>query len=229
MTVSHVERLDLRFEPKPWPFADQRRAEIDTHFADAQRVNPKLWNGRVLMMHHYEISNGVLRGSFFETDYASLHAWLRWGRPPAGAYDCFGSAAVRSSDGAFLLAQMAAHTANAGRVYFPCGTPDLSDTRNGMVDFDHSIRRELLEETGLDASEFDAEPGWLIVEEPTRVVPYKVLRATELGTTLRQRVEKHMTQQAVSELAAISLARGPADLVPAMPDYVTAFLRHVWS
>jgi 8-oxo-dGTP pyrophosphatase MutT (NUDIX family) len=170
-----------------------------------------------------------LRGSFFETDYANFHAWLRWGRPSANAYDCFGAAAVMSSDGAFLLAQMATHTANAGRIYFPCGTPDPSDIRNGTVDFDYSTSRELLEETGLDATEFDAEPGWTIVEKSARVVAYKVLRANAAGALLRQRVEKHLAKEAAGELAAIHLVRSSADLVPAMPEYVRVFLRHVWS
>jgi hypothetical protein len=180
-------------------------------------------------MHRYAIASDTLRGSFLETDYASFHAWLVWGRPPADAYDCFGSAAVQGSDGAFLLGQMAAHTANAGRVYFPCGTPDPSDIRDGVVDFDHSTSRELLEETGLDVAEFKTDPGWIIVEEDARVVAYKILRAPEPGASLQQRVEKHMAKEVVSELAAVTLVRGPADLVPAMPGYVTAFLRNVWS
>lgn len=229
MTVRPVDRLDLRFEPKPWRFAEQRRTEIDAHFLAAQRANPKLWNGRVLLMEKYEIADGALHGSFFETDYASFHAWLRWGRPPAGAYDCFGAAAVQASDGAFLLARMAAHTANAGHVYFPCGTPDPSDLRDGAVDFDHSIRRELLEETGLDAALLVPDPGWIIVEESARVVAYKILRAREPGDLLRQQVEKHMAGESVSELAAIKLVRGPADIAAEMPDYVRTFLHHVWS
>jgi 8-oxo-dGTP pyrophosphatase MutT (NUDIX family) len=229
MTVSRVERLDLTFEPRVWPFAEQRRAEIDAHFAAAQCANPKLWNGRVLLMHRYEIANGVLHGSFFETDYASFHAWLHWDRPPAHAYDCFGSAAVLSSDGAFLLAQMAAHTANAGRIYFPCGTPDPSDIRSDTVDFGHSTSRELQEETGLDVVEFKAEPGWIIIEEQARVVAYKIFHAQDTGQKLRQRVEAHMAKEPGSELAAIHLVRDAAGLVPAMPNYVTTFLRHVWS
>jgi 8-oxo-dGTP pyrophosphatase MutT (NUDIX family) len=229
MTVSRVERLDLRFEPKPWRFAKQHRDEIDAHFAAAQRAKPQLWNGRVLVMHDYKIAGGILRGAFLETDYASFRFWIAGGRPPADAIDCFGSAAVLASDGCFLMAEMAAHTANAGRVYFPCGTPDLSDIRDGAVDFDHSISRELREETGLDVADFDLEPGWIIVEGPARVAPFRILRANVPGATLRQQVEKHMAKEAISELAAISLVGGPADLVPAMPDYVTAFLRHVWS
>jgi 8-oxo-dGTP pyrophosphatase MutT (NUDIX family) len=229
MTVSRVDRLDLKFEPGSWSFAEQRRAEIDAHFSAAQRANPKLWNGRVLLMRQYQVAGGVLHGSFFETDYASFHTWLRWDRPPADAFDCFGSAAVQASDGAFLLGEMAAHTANAGQVYFPCGTPDPSDTRDGIVDFDHSVRRELQEETGLGVGAFTPEPGWIIVEERARVVAYRLFRAGEPSVSLRQRVEKHMAKEAVSELAAISLVRSPADLVPAMPDYVKGFLMHFWS
>jgi hypothetical protein len=228
MKVSRVERLDLRFEPGPWVFAGQRRAEIEAHFAAAQREKPRLWNGRVLLMRDYEIANDTLRGAFFETDFASFHAWLRWGCPSAEAYDCFGSAAVRASDGTFLLAQMAAHTANAGRIYFPCGTPDPSDVRNGTVDFAYSVGRELLEETGLDMADFETEPGWTIVEDAARVVAYKLAHARESGDLLRERVERHLAKETDGELAAVRLVRGSADLVPAMPDYVKGFLADAW-
>lgn len=229
MTVSRVGRLDLRFDPGPWRFADQRRADIDAHFAAAQRAKPGLWNGRVLLMRDYQIGADVLTGSLFEVDYAAFHAWIAWGRPPAGAIDCFGCAAVRASDGAFLLARMASHTANAGRVYFPCGTPDPSDVQGGKVDFDHSVRRELREETGLDLAGFEPEAGWVIVEETARLVACKAANAADTGEVLRRKVERHLAKEADSELATICLVAGPADLVPAMPDYVTAFLRYVWS
>jgi 8-oxo-dGTP pyrophosphatase MutT (NUDIX family) len=228
MTVSRVGRLDLRYEPAPWGFAEQRRAEIDAHFAEAQRANPKLWNGCVLLLRDYAIEKGIFRGTFFETDYASFHAWLRWDRPEANAYDCFGAAAVQASDGAFLMAEMAAHTANAGRVYFPCGTPDLSDVRDNKVDFDRSTSRELFEETGLDATEFDAAQEWTIVEEVARVVAFKTLQARDTGAALRRRVEDHIAGEPHGELAAVRLVRSRADLTPAMPDYIAAFLAHIW-
>lgn len=228
MSVSRVERLDLRFEPKRWAFADERRAEIDEFFAARQRANPRLWNGRVLLMHDYKIDAGILHGVFMETDYASFHSWLAWGRPEADVWDCFGAAAVLSSDGAFLLGQMADHTANAGRIYFPCGTPDPSDVTGRTVDFEHSVGRELLEETGLDSKRFAAEPGWAIIEERARVVAYKVLRAREPARALREQVETHMAADAGGELAAVCFARSSADINAAMPAYVTAFLTHYW-
>jgi 8-oxo-dGTP pyrophosphatase MutT (NUDIX family) len=228
MTVTTVERLDLRLEPQRWAFAAERRAEIDAFFAARQRANPRLWNGRVLLMHRFRIEAGVLHGTFFETDYASFHSWLAWGRPAADAWDCFGSAAVLSSDGAFLLGRMAAHTANAGRVYFPCGTPDPSDTADGAVDFDHSIARELLEETGLEAAEFSADASWTIVQQHARVVAYKLLRAHETGDELRRRVEVHLARHPDGELTEVRLARSLADVDSAVPDYVVEFLRDRW-
>ena len=71
-SVFHVDRLDLSFVPKPWAWAEKRRAEIDALFADMRRKKPALWNGRVLLMHRQVIEHGVLRGEFIETDYASF-------------------------------------------------------------------------------------------------------------------------------------------------------------
>ena len=228
MTVTTVERLDLRFDPKRWAFADERRAEIDAAFAEKQRANPRLWNGRVLLMHCFSIDRGVLHGAFLETDYASLNSWLAWGTPDADVWDCFGVAAVLSSDGAFLLGQMAPHTANAGQIYFPCGTPDPSDVVDGTVDFDRSIARELFEETGLRLDEFEAEPGWTILHERTRVVAYKVLHADHSGEALRDRVETHIQGDPHSELAAAHLVRNTENLLPTLPNHTAAFVRHHW-
>jgi len=228
MTVITVDRLDLRLEPKPWVFAEERRADIDALFARKQRANPRLWNGRVLLMHRFAVRDRVLEGAFLETDYASLSSWLAWGMPEARIWDCFGAAAVMGSDGAFLLGEMAPHTANAGRIYFPCGTPDLSDVADGRVDFAHSIGRELLEETGLPLDEFDSEPGWIILQERARIVAYKVLRAPDPGERLKHRVEAHIQSDPHGELASVHLVRSIKDITPAIPDYAASFLRYRW-
>ena len=149
-SVLHIDRLELSFAPKPWTFAHERRAEIDAYFNALRREKPDVWNGRVLLMHDRVVENGVLRGQYLETDYASFSAWCHWNRPPAGVGDCFSAAAILSADGAFLLGVMGPHTFNGGRIYFPCGTPDPGIIVDGKVDLDLSLRRELKEETGLD-------------------------------------------------------------------------------
>ncbi len=229
MSVIHsIERLDLCFAPKPWVFANERRADIDGWFAAQQRENPALWNGRVLLLDEYAITNGVFRGSYLETDFASFAAWRHWGAPAAAVYDCFGAAAVVAADGAFLLGVMGPHTANAGRIYFPCGTPDPGDIVENRVDLDFSVRRELKEETGLDIAEFTAEPGWTTVIDASLIAHIKVLHSRESADALRARVLAHLASERQPELADIRILRSPADFDAAMPRFVTGFLNQRW-
>jgi hypothetical protein len=57
----------------------------------------------------------------------------------------------------------------------------------------------------------------------------KVLHALETATVLRARILAHLAQEAQPELADIRIVRGPADLDPVVPPYVTAFLTAAWS
>jgi 8-oxo-dGTP pyrophosphatase MutT (NUDIX family) len=222
--IFSVERLDLTFAPKPWGFALERRAEIEAFFAALRREKPEIWNGRVLLLHSHAVRDGVFSGEYLETDFAGFSAWTAWGRPPAGVYDCFGAAALKACDGAFLLGVMAPHTFTAGQVYFPCGTPDPSDIIGGKVDLDFSVRRELEEETGLDAAELELAPGWTTVIEGGEIAQIKLMRSADTAEVLRARILKHIAREARAELADIHIVRGRQDFDDAMPGFVTAFL-----
>lgn len=181
------------------------------------------------MLRQHRIEQGALIGAHFEVDFASFVAWRDWGRPSAGAVDCFAAAVLMASDGGCLLGVMAAHTVNAGRIYFPCGTPDPSDVHNGCVDLAFSVARELEEETGLKISEFRAEAGWTLVIEPTQVAALKVLHAAENAEVLRARILGNLSRQRQPELSDIRIVRGLADLNDAMPSFVGSFLVQRWS
>jgi len=223
--VYRVERLDMKFAPKPWAYAIERRVEIDAYFAELQREKPEIWNGRVLLLHSRVLAEGAMRGEYFETDYASFAFWCHLGKPSAGkVHDCFASAAIVSADGAFLLGTMAPHTFNAGQIYFPGGTPDPSDIIDGKVDLEFSARRELNEETGLDPAEFVTEPGWTAVIDGGLIVMIKVFRSDHAAEELRARILSQLAQQKQPEFSSIGVVRGPADFGPAMRPFVTAFL-----
>jgi pyridoxine kinase len=223
-SVFHIDRLELSLVPKPWAFANAHRAEIDAWFAVMRRQKPALWNGRVLMLHRHVIEHGVMRGEFLETDYASFAAWKHRGRPHADVHDCFSAAAVETSDGAFLLGVMGAHTLNAGRIYFPCGTPDPTDIIGDKVDFEYSVRRELLEETGLAVDMFTPEPGWTMVVDGSLIAQIKVLRARESAKVLHARILAFLAREKAPELSDIRIVYGAGDFDPAMSRFVTAFL-----
>lgn len=223
-----IERLDLKCAPRPWPFAQSRRAEIDANFARRQAERPSLWNGQVLMLYEHAVEGAVFRGSFLQTDYASFMSWIDWGLPDAGVYDCFSQGALRSADGAFLLGVMGQHTANAGKIYFPAGTPDPSDLKGSTVDLTSSVWREVEEETGLTAADLDAEPGWHTVFAGSQIAHLKIMQAREDAMTLRARILAFMARQDPPELSDIRIVRSLADLDPAMLPFVTGFLRDQW-
>jgi len=224
-----IQRLEFAFAPLPWPFEEQRRAEIDAHFAAARREKPAMFNGQVLLLRDWTVDAGVLRGTFFATDFASLLAWQDFGHPEAQAINCFAMGALRGADGALLLGVMGSHTANAGQIYFPAGTPDLSDIVGDRVDLDASVWREVAEETGLTPRDLAADPGWIAVRDGSRLALIKTLRARLDAAALRALICEHLVADEHPELADIRIVRGEDDLDPAMPVFIAAYLRHVWD
>jgi 8-oxo-dGTP pyrophosphatase MutT (NUDIX family) len=132
--------------------------------------------------------------------------------------------ALLCADGAFVLGEMGQHTSNAGRIYFPSGTPDLDDIRDGTVDISGSVTRELEEETGLSPGEYESEPHWHCVYTGPAVAMIRMLRVDMPADAVRDRIVANLAAQHQPELSAIHLVRGVHDLTSAMPRFVAAFL-----
>jgi 8-oxo-dGTP pyrophosphatase MutT (NUDIX family) len=222
--IHRVTALDLKVEQRAWPFEHERRAEIDAHFAEIRRDKPRIWNGRVLLGRNASFSGGRLTSSYFETDFASFLAWRDWGFPDREVFNGFGMGALRSTDGAFVLGEMAPHTSTAGRIYFPSGTPDLNDVAGGVLDIAGSVARELEEETGLTPADYVAGPYWDCVVVGRAVAIIGILDVDMPGGALKARIEANLARQAHPELSAIHLVRGADDFRASMPRFITAFL-----
>ncbi len=91
--------------------------------------NPHLFNGRVFLNFERRVEalgqRRLLRGTASAVDFKAFLAWRDFGFPDRGVRNCFAMAALLSADGAFMLGRMSERTANAGKIYFPAGTPDL--------------------------------------------------------------------------------------------------------
>ncbi len=209
-----------------WPFASERRAEIDAHFAARLAKTPELWNGRVLLLRDYAFAGRELTGTFFETDFAAFTLWRDLGCPEVDAFNCFAMGALRGSDGAYLLGVMAQHTATPGRIYFPAGTPDLEDVEGSTVDLGANVLREMAEETSLTPADLTVEAGWTAVVIGTRIALMKLMQAREPADTLRTRILTFLGGEKQPELADIYIVRGRADFKPEMPPFVTVFMDH---
>lgn len=226
-----VDRLDCALEAHDWDFDSRRRDEIDAHWAKLVAAKPLLYDGRMFLARRIEAEIDAARRrvfsvSFFAMRFSRFLAWRDFGFPDRTVYNCFSMAAVRSADGAFLLGEMAAHTANAGAKYFPSGTPDPSDvTPTGAVDLDGSLERELMEETGISIKEMRPRDGWTIVLAGQRAACVKVLASAEPASALEARVQRFLAAETLPELAKPHMIARRAQLSdPHIPDFIRVFL-----
>jgi 8-oxo-dGTP pyrophosphatase MutT (NUDIX family) len=222
--IHRVTTLDLAFRPSAWAFAEQRRAEIDAHFAQKKGEKPDLFNGRVLLGRKPLFAGTRFSAEYFETDFASFLAWRDFGYPDQEVFNGFGMGALRGSDGAYVLGEMSAGTANGGRIYFPAGTPDLNDLRGDTVDLPGSVAREVAEETGLEPSDYVAAPDWHCVVTPHSIALMRVLDVAMPAEALRLKIEANLARQDFPELSAMHVVRSIDEFSDKMPVFVTAFI-----
>jgi len=177
-------------------------------------------------------SDGVamLRGAFFATDYADYLAWEEFGFPGEPVDNCFSMAALRGADGAFLIGEMASHTFSAGQIYFPAGAPDPTDVFDGTVDLEASARRELFEETGVQAGETTMAPGWTLVFTPQRIACMKMMTLAVPAARAKARIDAFLARDPHAEFSRMHIVRSPRDIdEQRVPVFVAAYLRDAFA
>lgn len=229
--ITRVARLTARLAPFRWEWAEANAARIAAHWEARRARQPDLFDGRVLMVATLSVAAGEGAATFFETNYARLLAHIDLGFPDPAVANGFAMGALRVGDGAYLLGEMAPHTANAGRLYFPAGTPDLSDLRpGGEVDLAGSIRREIAEETGFGSDELDAASGWTIVRHGGRLAFMQEVRLGLDAEEAVRRARAHIAAQPKSELSDVRILRAPDEIdEDRMPSFLPVFLRDAFG
>ncbi len=224
-----VDALDFRLKLGTWDFARDRADEIAAHWARRKAEQPRLFNGRVLMLGRHELRGGVLSGDFFETDFMNFLAWREFGFPSSNALNGFAMAALRGSDGAFLLGEMSEHTASAGRVYFAAGTPDPQDAFGDVVDLYASVTRELTEETGLRPEEAEIARGWIVARDASHVACMKPIRLKETAAQAKARIDAWLAADPHPEFVRMHVIGGAAEITQATPPFVRDFLVYMFE
>jgi 8-oxo-dGTP pyrophosphatase MutT (NUDIX family) len=230
-----VGELDLVFEASRWAFAERQARIIAAHWARLREAKPLLFNGRVLLLGRRSIETRfdgalTLKGVYFETDYADYVAWQEFGLPGEPVENCFAMAALRGADGAFLLGEMAPHTFTAGQIYFPAGTPDPTDVFDGRVDLEASARRELFEETGVNAEETEVAPGWPLVFTPQRIACMKRMTLAVPAARAKARIDAHLALDPHTEFSRMHIVRSPRDIDESrVPVFVASYLRAAFA
>jgi 8-oxo-dGTP pyrophosphatase MutT (NUDIX family) len=224
-TLTRLTRLDARLVPHDWAWARANAAAIAAHWDRRKAAKPALFDGRVLLSCACTVTEGACRIDLFEAAFSEFLAFRDGGSPDPTVTNAFAAVVPWSCDGAALLGVMGRDSANAGQIYFPCGTPDRSDLRaNARVDLAGSAARELREETGLRPPS-DALPEWVLVSGGDQHAFLHPVHFAEDAAVLIARMEGHRAAEAEPELAGFVAVRSRADLdAERMPGFVRAYL-----
>ena len=225
--IVRVARIDARAAPHAWRWAAENRPAIEANWTERTAGAPRLFNGRVLLLQDLALADGVCRAVYFEADFKDFLAWRDLGYPDPSIANGYAMGALRGSDGAFVCGVMGAHTANAGRVYFPSGTPDLSDLMpDGSVDLATSVTRELAEETSLPEDVFAVADEWIVVSLGPAAAFMRPICCREPADAVAERIRAAIAAQADPELSGTRVIRGPGDIdARTMPLTIQAYLR----
>ncbi|MCJ2039390.1 NUDIX hydrolase [Methylobacterium sp. J-059] len=221
--VVRLARLEARLVTYDWAWARDNAERIEQNWMRRRAAQPALFDGLVLVACGCAIDGDSCRLDLFETPYSRFLAYRDGGSPDGHVANAFAAIVPWSADGAVLLGRMGVHTANAGQIYFPCGTPDLDDVRGEAVDFSGSAARELLEETGLRVPDRATE-DWICLRGEGQLAFLRPVRFAEDAAALIERMEIHALGEDEPELAGIVAVREAADIEAAMPGFVRAYL-----
>jgi 8-oxo-dGTP pyrophosphatase MutT (NUDIX family) len=155
-TVFRIAGVNLQVLEGEHPYRRSRRDEIALNWEAEVKANPALFDGRMVFQHRLALSEDGIAGQGYIVPFSTFMHWRRQ-QDRGGGMHLFAYPVIESSDGALVAIRMGAHTANPGQVYFAAGSLEPEDIASGVCDLEHNMRREVLEETGLDLA--DAMPG----------------------------------------------------------------------
>jgi hypothetical protein len=225
--IVEFDEIDCRHESHSWSFAEENREAIASHWRQVVERKPASFNGKILLMHRWEILSRRFYGTYHTADYASFLAWRDFGMPGEPRWNCYSMGALEAADGAFLLGEMAEHTTNAGAIYFAAGTPDLSDLDGDVVDLTGSVTRELEEETGISPSDVSIGAGWTAVFHGPRIAMMKALRSPLPAARLKHEIERFLASENEPELSRMHVVGDPREIIAdRMPLFQQAYLAY---
>lgn len=227
--ITRLTGVTARIVTYDWAFPRENAAAIAAHWQDRIRRSPGLFDGTVLLSCAHSVADGTARVDLFAVRYSTFTAYRNFRVADPQVANAFAAIVPWTADGAVLLGEMGAHTANAGQLYFPCGTPDPDDVRGDRVDLAGSAARELAEETGLALPE-GAATEWVLLDGEGQLAFLRPVRFPDSAAALDARIGAHLRGEAEPELARLHSARSTADIDAArMPGFVRAYLADAFA
>jgi 8-oxo-dGTP pyrophosphatase MutT (NUDIX family) len=221
-TIVPVSSIEVRLDPGAHPFEVANADAIEANWQNEVAANPALFDGTIVLLAELVYADGRLTGRCHAVRYATLLYWRR--NRPEGAEHAFAHAALVSSDGALVAIRMAAHTANPGRIYFAAGSFEPFDFRDGLVDVEANMAREVGEETGLDISATPHDAHYHLFSRNGATVIFRRCYLDETAEEIARRIADFVASEEQSEIDGAVIIRNGDDLPDGVMPYMKAII-----
>jgi len=206
-----VDAVDVRLDPGLHPFERDNARAIAENWQREIAANPALFDGTVVLLSALSYRDNRLVGRCHAVRYSTFMLW-RGNRQVAGAEHAYAHAVLVAGDNALVAIRMAAHTVNAGSVYFAAGSFEPIDFRDGLVDVDFNMIREVREETGLDLSGATRGRRCYAMSTESGTVIFRRYRETAPADKIARRISAFVASETEPEIEAPVIIRNATDL-----------------
>jgi len=215
-----VDAVDVRLDPSPHPFALDNAEAIVENWQRELAAKPALFDGTVVLLSQLTYRDNRLVGRCHAVNYSTFMLW-RKRRENSGAEHAYAHAVLVAGDNALVAIRMGSHTVNAGRVYFAAGSFEPIDFRDGQVDVDFNMIREVREETGLDLSDAPRGKRYHVLSTASGTVIFRRYRETAPADEIARRISAFVATETEPEIEGPVIIRHAADL----PDGLAAHMK----
>ena len=206
-----VDAIDVRLDPGPHPFASDNEQAIAENWQREIAANPALFDGTVVLLSQLAWRDNRLVGRCHAVNYSTFMLW-RQRRENSGAEHAYAHAVLVAGDNALVAIRMGPRTVNAGRVYFAAGSFEPIDFRDGLVDVDFNMIREVREETGLDLSAARRGVRWHALSTASGTVIFRRYHVDEPADEIARRISAFVATEIDPEIEGPVIIRHAADL-----------------
>ncbi|MER9376631.1 hypothetical protein [Mesorhizobium sp. M0491] len=206
-----VDDIDVRLDPGPHPFARDNAEAIAENWQHEIAANPALFDGMVVLLSQLAYRDSRLVGRCHAVNYSTFMLW-RKRRENSGAEHAYAHAMLVAGDNALVAIRMGPHTVNAGRVYFAAGSFEPVDFRDGLVDVDFNMMREVREETGLDLSGAERGKRYHAMSTSSGTVIFRRYHETAPADEIARRISAFVATETEPEIQGPVIIRHAADL-----------------
>jgi 8-oxo-dGTP pyrophosphatase MutT (NUDIX family) len=206
-----VDAIDVRLDPGPHPFARDNEQAIAENWQREIEANPALFDGTVVLLSQLAWRDNRLVGRCHAVNYSTFMLW-RKRRENSGAEHAYAHAMLVAGDNALVAIRMGRHTVGAGSVYFAAGSFEPIDFRDGLVDVDFNMIREVREETGLDLSAARRGVRWHALSIASGTVIFRRYHVDEPADEIARRISAFVAAETDPEIEGPVIIRHAADL-----------------